>query len=493
MDSSLTNRDLAPISRKDRSWQTHHYASLWISLAACIPTYMLAGSLIEEGMLWYQALGTIFLGSFIILIPIVLNGFIGAKYGIPFPVLLRSSFGTRGAIFGALIRGLVGCGWFGIQCWIGGSALYQLSMIIFPSMQSSISIVGWLGINEMQLGCFLIFWWLNMVIVRKGISAIRYFESLSAPILIAISMLAIIWVFTSMDSPAMIFNSSFFIKNDADFEFWKIFWPGLTAVIGFWATLSLNIPDFTRYAVTQSAQVKGQMIGLPFAMVLFSFIGIFVTSATYFMYGDFFWNPIDLIAKVDSTVAVVFCTIGLLVATLSTNIAANLVASANDISNIFPSKINFNVGALITGIIGILIFPWKLLQDPSGYIFKWLIAYSTLLGALGGIMLSDFYLIRKRFLSLSDLYSSKGLYSVWNWSGIISTILAILPVLPGFFQEMKWLSTDSTSQIWSDLYSYAWFITFTLGFLFYAVFSRIFHTRPKTRMVVPARRVEKIY
>ena len=466
-NSPLYSEDLAPVSENNRTWSKWHLAAIWVGMAVCIPTYMLASSLIDQGMNWWQALITILLGNVIVLIPMILNAHVGTKYGIPLPVFLRLNFGIDGAVLAGLLRGLVACGWFGIQTWIGGAAIYQLLLVMMPDLANSTYLGDFIGLNIGQFGCFLLFWALNMYIIFKGIESIKQLETWAAPFLLIIGLCLLGWAWAKVGSMSDILDASYTLSARKDVNFWSIFWPGLTAMVGFWATLSLNIPDFTRYAKSQRDQIAGQAIGLPTTMVLYSFIGIAVTSATLLIYGEAIWDPVVLLGKFESGWVVIIAMLGLTIATLSTNIAANVVAPANSIANILPSKISFKWGGYITGFIGILIMPWKLLADPSGYIFKWLIAYSALLGALAGIMICDYYIIRKTKLDLVQLFKKDGLYRGWNGNAWWAFGLSLLPVLPGFLVIIEALPADSISPFWVNLYSYAWFVTFFLSFAIY--------------------------
>ena len=469
--ASLTNEDLAPVSILKRTWGTGNYVALWISMSLCIPTYTMASSMINQGMSWWQAVLTIFIGNVIVLVPMLLNGHAGAKYGIPFPVLARASFGTKGANIPALLRAIVACGWFGIQTWIGGASLYNLLRAWNPSLQP---------INNSTLLpqlipaiCFLLFWLLNMFIVYKGVESIRKLLVFKAIFLPLAAIALFCWAIVAAKGLGPILSQpSKFTNNSAFFAF---FFPALTAVVGFWATLSLNIPDFTRYAKSQNAHVKGQAIGLAPSMTLFAFVGVVVTSASTIIYGSPHWDPVELAGKFENKLVVSFAMIGILISTLATNIAANIVSPANDFSNLSPSKINFRTGGYITGIIGLLIFPWKLMADPNGYIFTWLIAYSGLLGPIGGIMIVDYFFIRKKELLLNDLYSHSGLYQYkngFNLAAIVALLLGILPNLPGFLLQIKLIEPDLFPQWVSHLYNYAWFIGFFVSGGLYWVFMK---------------------
>jgi NCS1 family nucleobase:cation symporter-1 len=466
---SLTNEDLAPVPQEKRTWNTWNYAALWISMSLCIPTYMLASSLIEGGMNWWQAILTIFLGNTIVLLPMILNGHAGAKFGIPFPVLARASFGVKGANIPAILRAIVACGWFGIQTWIGGFALYQMTRVWYPPIENIPQIFP--DSFTLQTGpaiTFFIFWLLNMWIVKLGVESIKKLLVFKAFFLPFAALALLFWAISAGNGLGPILSQP--SKFHSSGEFWKFFFPGLTGMVGYWATLSLNIPDFTRYARSQKAQIVGQIIGLPPSMTLFAFIGVVVTSATVIIYGHIIWDPLILAGKFESKMLVSFAMIAVAVSTLATNIAANIVSPANDFSNLSPSKIDFRKGGYITGIIGILIFPWKLIADPNGYIFTWLIAYSSLLGPVGGIMIADYFFIRKQKLVVDELYLTTGRYYFTkgvNQSAIVALVIGILPNVPGFLTTTHILRSESVWPWLSDLYNYAWFVGFIVSGIIY--------------------------
>ena len=467
-ESSLISEDLAPISLENRTWGKWNFAALWISMSLCIPTYMLASSLIEGGMDWKQAIFTIFLGNAIVLLPMVLNGHAGAKYGIPFPVLARASFGVLGANIPALLRAIVACGWFGIQTWIGGSALYQLLVKMFPSFGTLPQIFpSGLGLQTGPAITFFIFWLLNMYVVYKGVESIRKLLVFKAIFLPFAAIMMFVWAVVSTNGLGPILAQPSKFTNSADF--WAYFFPALTGMVGFWATLSLNIPDFTRYAKSQKDQIIGQAIGLPPSMTFFAFIGVVVTSATIIVFGESIWDPVVLASRFTNIWVVAFAMISIIISTLATNIAANIVSPANDFANLSPSKIDFKLGGFITGIIGILICPWKLISDPTGYIFTWLIAYSSLLGPIGGIMIVDYFFIKKKELDVDDLYKRQGRYTFtkgFNYSAILAFILGILPNIPGFLVQIN-VSTKGNLPFLESLYHYAWFVGFIISGLVY--------------------------
>ena len=463
--SSLINEDLAPIPPEKRKWGTWNYAALWISMSLCIPTYMLASSLIGGGMNWWQAILTIFLGNTIVLIPMILNGHAGAKYGIPFPVFARASFGTKGANVPAILRAIVACGWFGIQTWIGAAAIYNILRAWNPSLPEIDT--QSLFPQTVPMICFLIFWLLNMFIVYLGVESIKKLLVFKAIFLPVAALALLFWAIGAANGLGPILEQPSKLSGAS---FWNYFFPALTGMVGFWATLSLNIPDFTRYAKSQKAQIRGQAIGLPPSMTLFAFIGVVVTSATAIVYGNTIWDPVALAGKFENKMMVTFAMIAVAISTLATNIAANIVSPANDFSNLAPNKINFRMGGYITGVIGVLIFPWKLIADPTGYIFTWLIAYSSLLGPVGGIMIADYYFIRRQQLEVNELYKHNGIYSFKNGvntHAIIALLIGILPNVPGFLVTIKILSTDSVPAWIAQLYNYAWFVGFFVSGILY--------------------------
>jgi NCS1 family nucleobase:cation symporter-1 len=443
-DPTLYNKDLAPISPEERSWGMYSYASLWVAMSVCIPTYMVASGLIAGGMNWWEAVGTVLLGNLIVLIPMLLNGHAGAKYGIPFPVLVRSSFGVKGANLPALLRALVACGWFGIQTWIGGEAIYSMLKIIWPGAANMASGV-WI--------CFFAFWLVNMVVIWRGIDTIRYLEGISAPFMLGIGVLLLWWILRQAGGLGPVLSSPSKFRSVG--EFMRFFIPSLTAMVGFWGTVALNIPDFTRYAKSQKAQIVGQAIGLPTAMTLYAFIGVAVTSASATILGETIWDPVQLLGRFNHPIVAIIALVTILVATLTTNVAANVVSPSNDFSNLKPSLISFRTGGLITGVLGVCVMPWKLLSDFSAYIFGWLVGYSGLLGPVAGVMIADYFILRRTRLKSDDLYRREGAYEYdggVNWRGVIALAAGIAIALLG-------LVVPPTR----FLYDYSWFVGFATG------------------------------
>ena len=475
--SPLYNEDLAPVPPGARKWGLASIAALWISMSACIPTYMLASSLIGGGMNWWQAVLTIFLGNVIVVIPMILNAHAGTRYGIPFPVFCRASFGTLGANVPALLRALVACGWFGIQTWIGGAAIYKIMSVFLPSLAAP-GAATFLGITFPQFACFLFFWGINMWVVYKGIDSIRVLLNIKAPLLVALGLVLLGWAYQAAGGfgPILSQPSAFDPGQPKAGQFAGFFFPALTGMIGFWATLSLNIPDFSRYAKSQRDQIVGQALGLPTTMALYSFIGVAVTSATTIIYGETLWDPVDVLTRFKNPVVLVVAMVALCIATLATNIAANVVSPANDFAQLAPRKITFRIGGLITGIIGIVMMPWKLVADPSGYIFTWLIGYSALLGPIGGVMIADYFVWRRKVLNVPALYSTTGEYTYsggFSWVAIVALLAGALPSLPGFLATIKVIDGTHVPPFLLGLYSYAWFVGFGIAFVLYLILRKL--------------------
>ena len=450
--SPLYNADLAPVAAARRTWTTYTYAALWVSMAHCIPTYMLASGLMAEGMNWRQALVTILLGNTIVLVPILLNSHPGTKYGISFPVFARDAYGTLGSNLPALLRAIVACGWFGIQAWIGGEATDVFFASLIPGWHTLLG-PGFGGHTTTEWLSFLLFWGLNVFIIYRGMELLRRVENWAAPFVLVMAAALLVWAIREGHGigPLLAHPGKFETLG----EFLPVFIPSLTAMIGYWATLSLNMPDFTRYGRSQREQMVGQVVALPTTMTVFAAMGVVITSATMVIYGHPVWDPVRLVGMFASPLIVAVSMFTAIVATLAVNIAANVVSPANDFANAFPRLISFRTGGLITGLVAIAIQPWKLLADPSGYIFTWLLGYSGGLGSIAGVLITDYWLIRGRELRLEDLYLVDGAYRYgggWHWRAIVATIggcalawggLVVPPLRP--------------------LYDYAWFVGFLVA------------------------------
>lgn len=446
--SSLYNPDLAPVTAERRTWSTYNYAALWVSMSVNTLTYILAASLISKGMNWKQAVLTIFLGNTIVLAPMLLNSHPGARYGIPFPVLARASFGVLGANVAAVLRALVACGWFGIQSWIGGEAINILLSTIWPAWHNNPY-----GVPI----CFLVFWAINLLVIIKGIEYIRFLQGLSAPILLGVGLLLLGWAYFSAGGfgPMLSAPSKFTGNRD----FFRTLIPALNATVGFWSTVSLNIPDFTRFAKNERGQAVGQALALPLTMTLYSFIGVAVTSATVAIYGAAIWDPVQLLSRFHSPFTVIISLVAILLATLNVNIGANVVSPANDFSNLWPRRISFKIGGVITCIMGIAMMPWKLLANYDTFVVIWLGGYAAVMGSVAGIMICDYFVIRRKHLVTDDLYLRGGAYEYsggFNWRALAALVVGSTVALIGLvIPPVRFL------------YDYSWFVGFVMAFAVY--------------------------
>jgi NCS1 family nucleobase:cation symporter-1 len=464
--SPLWNHDLAPTTISQRTWSTYNIAALWIGMSVVITTYTLAGGFIEQGMNWWEAMVTILLGNTIVLIPMILNAHAGTRYGVSFPVLCRASFGVRGANIPAMARALVACGWFGIQTWIGGTALDGLMKAMWS---------GWSSVSGHEFIMFGIFWLIQVVVIVRGIEGIKHLESWSAPLLLVGGVILLWWAASEAGGLGRVLDSVAQLQtldpSKPHPTFWQLFPASLTASVGYWATLSLNIPDFTRYAGSQRSQVLGQALGLPTTMTLFAFIGVATTSATVLIFGRAIPDPVELVGQFNSIAVVLFATVVIFAAQLTTNMAANVVSPSNDFSNLNPRRISYVTGGLITAAVGVLMMPWYLYRNASAYIFTWLIGYSGLMGAIGGILICDYWVIRGRRLHLKDLFLENGRYSYsggFNWRAVVAFVIGVAPAAPGFARAaLTPGGAVANHNLFDTIYTYAWFVTFAVSFIVY--------------------------
>ena len=471
----LYNADLAPTTAAQRTWRWYHFAALWVGMVMCIPSYTISAGLIDQGMSPWQAVTTVLLGNMIVLVPMLLIGHAGAKYGIPYAVLVRSSFGTIGARVPAMLRAIVACGWYGIQTWFGGLAMYTLLNILTGNALTGDELPA-LGINAGQLVCFVGFWVMQLYFVVHGTDSIRWLETVSAPIKIVMCLALVWWAVDNAGGVGQMLHlpSQFGPGGKKEGQFWIVFWPSLTAMVGFWATLALNIPDFTRFAHSQRDQVIGQAIGLPLPMGLLALMSVIVTSATVVIYSKAIWDPVELSSKftgIGVGVALFILTLD----TMCVNLAANLVGPAYDFASLAPRHISYKTGGLITAGIGLLAMPWKILASTHGYIFTWLVGYSALLGPVAGIMLVDYYFLRGTRLNTDELFAEQGEYAYrggWNPAAAIALALGILPNLPGFLNAAFPDMFAGVPGFFKTLYDYAWFAGLAISAVIYVLLMR---------------------
>jgi NCS1 family nucleobase:cation symporter-1 len=488
--SPYTNPELAPVPVERRTWSTYNYAALWIGMSHNLPTYALAAGLIALGMNAWQALITIALGNLIVLVPMLLNSHAGTKYGIPFPVFARAFYGVRGANLAALLRAFIACGWFGIQTWIGGEGIYEI--------MGKLAGAGWLHAGQL-LGqpwslwlSFAVFWVIQIGIIWRGMDTLRRFENWAAPFVLVVFVALLIWITVQaggfgplLDQPSTLGWGS---------AFWKIFPPSLMGMIAFWSTMSLNMPDFTRFAHSQRGQRTGQILGLPTTMTFFSVLSVLITSGTIAVYGKAIWDPIQLAAKFSNPVVVILGLVTVLVATVSVNVAANVVSPSYDFSNAAPRWVSFRTGGLITGVVAVLLQPWRLLSNPHVYIFVWLGFYGGLIGAVAGVLVAGYWVIRRTKLDLTGLYLPRGRYwftGGWNLAAVVATVTGAVLSVGGAYSAPGQgpFPADGLIPFLKPLYDYNWLVGFGAGFVVYLVLSlpaRNRATEPATTAVAAA-------
>ena len=468
LGSRFANEELLPTKLSERKWTTYNYAALWMGMAHNIPSYLLASGLVALGMNWLQAFLTITVANLIVLVPMLLNSHAGTKYGIPFPVFARAYYGLRGANLPALLRAFIACGWFGIQTWVGGQAIFVIVGVLAGDVWTKATAFG--GHPWTMWLSFGVFWLIQMALIWRGIEGLRRFENWAAPLVTVAFLALMLWIVFQVGGLGPIFDQP--SKLGWGPEFWTIFAPSLMGMIAFWATLSLNMPDFTRFGGSQRKQVLGQIYGLPTTMAFISMISIVVTSGTIVLYGEAIWDPVEVASRFTSPVAVIIGLLMAVLATMSCNVAANVVSPSYDFSNALPRWLNFRTAGLLTGVIGILIQPWRLVSDPRTYIFTWLGFYGGLLASVAGVLIAGYWVLGRTRINLGDLYRPEGQYwysSGWNWRAVVATVLGALIANGGAYSAPGTgpFPAEGLIPVLKPLYDYSWVVGLIVGFVVY--------------------------
>jgi nucleobase:cation symporter-1, NCS1 family len=520
--SQFYNKDLAPVKLEKRTWGYYEYFAMWVGMSVCVPTWMLAASMIAAGFDWLTSVFTIFLGNFIVLIPMILNSFAGTKYGIPFPVFLRSSFGVFGANIPALIRGIIAIGWFGIQTMIMAFAIDGILVALFPSYATLDSIVPFFQLKAHVVWSFMMSWVMTVIICyvsppHKASPGIKWLNDLASPILIVIGVGLLWWAVDKAGGWGPVLDQ----PQTASWSQWPAF---LTAMVAYWSTLAINIPDLTRFAKNQKVQYLGQAIGLPPTMTAYSFIGLAVTSASVVIYGKAIWDPVELSIKTGSPFFIFVGLIFIILATLTTNITANMVSPINDFMNLAPKVLNWERTTILISLIGILMEPWRFLADPNKYVWTWLLGYGAFTGGIAGVIIADYWIIRKQALKLHDIYVKDGYYNFHDnqvnpiavvyalilvaatialyfsgailgdpktWPSILTTLILVLGLIAGiFFYVSKTKGVNFCgvlalfsgvvgslvlSKLSAALAQWTWFVGAIVGYVAYIVLYRIWY------------------
>jgi NCS1 family nucleobase:cation symporter-1 len=466
--SPYANEELLPTKLSERRWTTYNYAALWMGMAHNIPSYLLASGLVALGMDWLQAFVTITLANLIVLVPMLLNSHAGTKYGIPFPVFARAFYGLRGANLPALLRAFIACGWFGIQTWVGGQAIFVIVGQLAGDGWTRAAAFG--GHPWTMWLSFGVFWLIQMALIWRGIEGLRRFENWAAPLVTVAFLGLMLWIVFKVGGLGPIFTQP--SKLGWGPGFWTVFAPSLMGMIAFWATLSLNMPDFTRFGGSQRKQLLGQLYGLPTTMAFISMISIVVTSGTIVLYGQPIWDPVEVASKFTSPVAVIIGLLMAVLATMSCNVAANVVSPSYDFSNALPRWLNFRTAGLLTGFIGILIQPWRLVSDPRTYIFTWLGFYGGVLAAVAGVLIGGYWVVGRTRLNLGDLYRPQGRYwfsGGWNWRAVVATVLGALVGVGGAYSAPGSgpFPADGLIPVLKPFYDYSWVAGLLVGLVVY--------------------------
>ena len=471
--SKYYNDDLAPTSISERSWTTYSITMLWVGMSICIPSLALASGLIVMGVSPWLSVLNVALGNIIILIPIQLNSQIGTKYGIPFPLFARMTFGTIGAQVPAILRAITACGWTSVQAWVGGGAVGAMIGCFVPKFADqdwTISLPSWGGMQTAGGGQFwgyVIFMVFVGWVAYNGIDQIKWVQNIGSPILIVVMIALLIWSYTIVPGDVGFMevmsqpSDPALIEASGGFTF--VYLSGLMGNIAFWATMALNIPDFSRYAKTQKAQFRGQLYGMPLPMAGCAFIGAYFSQATKMAYGEAMFDPTGVFYHLENKILIFIAAIGVVAATITTCVAANVVAPANGFSNVAPQKISYKKGVIIAVFIAFFILQAWWIYGSGGAYFTWMNAYGTVLAPIAAIFIADYFVCKKKRVCAADLFKgADGRYwynGGWNWAALIAWFVSfILPLMTYFgVQGSFWTFINSINYIWS----------FVLGFVIY--------------------------
>ncbi|MCL2355266.1 MAG: cytosine permease, partial [Oscillospiraceae bacterium] len=456
--SKYYNNDLSPADLSKRTWGTYTFFSCWVGMNICIPAYQMASSAIAMGLSWWLSLVLVFSGNLIILIPMLLNSRAGIKYGITFPVYARSVFGIRGAQIPVIIRSVIGAAWTGILIWLGAESLQVALELIFEP---------WQGFRYGQAVCYIFFWILNIGFTLGGSDVFKKLKEYSTPLLGLFCIGLSIWgIRATYQAGYVAIDAIRYLNISSNINVRQTITVFLVANISYYSTWAMNVSDLSRFAKNEKSHHIGIIVGLPLSMMLIAFCGIFVTGASKLIFGEPMWNPNDVVLAIGNRWGALFAAIAILLATLSTNVTTNILPPANGLTNLYPRKVSYKTGVIITGIIATAIQPWRLVADPSGYIYDWLSTYGILTGPFASILICDYFLFKKQTLSLVDLYSGHGsnywYYKGFNLRAILAWCFAVIPSIAGIFIAPLRVLRD-----------YGWILSFVLGFIIYFILTKV--------------------
>jgi NCS1 family nucleobase:cation symporter-1 len=485
VSSKYFNEDLAPTSVAERTWTTYNISMLWVGMSICIPSLALASGLIGMGVSPWMAVLNVALGNVIILVPIQMNSHIGTKYGIPFPLFARMTFGTKGAHLPAILRGVTACGWTAVQAWVGGGAVAAVIGIFakkFADQSWTMSLPSWGGMQTVSTGTFIgyvLFMLFVCWVAYKGLEQIKWVQNIGGPILIVVMIALLIWSASQASNAGYGFwdvmnQSSDQALLDSNGGLALVYLGGLMGNIAFWATMALNIPDFSRYAKSQKSQFRGQLYGMPIPMAACAFIGAYFAQATKVaqLYqnpetGEYeaLFDPTGVFYYIDNPVVVFIAAFGVVMATITTCVAANVVAPANGFSNISPKRISYKRGVLIAVFIAFFILQAWWIYGSGGAFFTWMNAYGSILAPIAAIFIADYFVVKKQRVDVAGLF--RGVDGRYWYSGGINWAAVIAWVVSFIFPLLTYFGASGGFFVFVNSISYIW--SFVLGFVVYVI------------------------
>lgn len=475
MNSKYYSDDLAPSSVAERTWSTYTITMLWVGMSICIPSLSLASGLVGMGVSPWLSILNVVLGNVIILVPIQLNSTIGTKYGIPFPLFGRLTFGLKGAQIPSLLRGFTACGWCSVQAWVGGGAFAAIIGCFAPRFLDptwTIGLPSWSGIQVTSAGTFIgyiLFMILVLWVAYNGLEQIKWVQNIGGPILVVMMILLLIWSIHYAGTAGYSFNDTMNASNNQELlnqngGFAYVFLTGLMGNIAFWATMALNIPDFSRYAKNNKSQFWGQMLGMPAPMFFCALVGTQFGMSTLLVEGKAQFDPTAVFYYLDNKIMVFVGAIGVIMATITTCVAANVVAPANAIANISPSKLSYKKGVIITILMAFFVLQAWWIYGSGGAYFNWLNAYGTVLAPVAALLIADFWIVKKQRIDINGLFGANDRYQYnggINWAAVISWVAAfILPLLAYF---------GFSGGFWTFLAEWNYVVSFVIGFILYLI------------------------
>lgn len=450
--------DVLPSKQSDRSWNIGNYFTVWMGSVHNIPNYIAIGGLFAIGLSVHKVFMAIMCAAVIIATVLVLNGHAGSKYGLPFAMLLRSSFGNKGAVIPGVIRGVIAAiMWFGFQTYAGSQALSILIAKIWPSYITLGGDWDFFGLTLPALISFLLFWLFNVVLIYGGMNFLGKFTNILSPFVYIVFGGMAIWAINLAGGIGPILN---YTADGVDGNKVIVFLGAVVAVIAAWAAPMVNVSDFTRLARTHKEQVIGQTVGLIVTYLLFAVASISIIAGSEIAFGTPIWNVLDVVARFDSGFAIGVSVLTLCLTTLSVNVTGNIVPAGYQLASFFPKKLSFRAGATVAAVIGIMIMPWKLMENPTS-IFTFLNIVGGLLAPITGVMLAHYFIISKTKIDINELYSQNGKYNYqkgFNINAIVTLIIAGVLCLIGSFVPF-----------FAPLYEISWFVGIGSAIIIYTL------------------------